>query len=279
MTERPSTWLAGEVTSLAYCVAMLRSDGVKLGFTSHDRPVVVDGMTYWPNPGITPSAIVLGRLGDADGMDVAGGLSSGKVSDFDLDIGRWGNARIDVFVCDWSDPPAGRVEVFSGWVDDVRREIEGKGGRFVLEILPHWSLLGRSGPPACAPLCRARLGDRNCGVDMAGRSLDRRVTAQSGAELVLDAPVAEASRLGSGRLRFVTGQLSGVDCDILGSDGTAVTIAGLLPGIDVLSSRVRLTEGCDGRFSTCRDRFANSMSFQGEPHVPGADALMRYDVG
>jgi len=279
VTDRPAAWLQGELTSLAYCVTMLRIDGVKLGFTSHDRPLSIDGMIYWPNPGITPSAMVLGRTGDQDGMDIAGGLSSDKIADIDLDVGRWDNARIDVFACDWSDPQGRRVGVFSGWVDDVRREIEGGTGRFLLEIVPHWSLLGRSGPPACAPLCRARLGDRRCGVDLASRTVDRRLTSQSGAELTLDVQVDAGSRFEAGRLRFVTGHLTGFDCDILGCDGTVVTVAGLLPGIDVAGSRVRLTEGCDGRFQTCRDRFANSLSFQGEPHVPGADTLMRYDVG
>jgi uncharacterized phage protein (TIGR02218 family) len=40
--------------------------------------------------------------------------------------------------------------------------------------------------------------------------------------------------------------------------------------------RVRLTEGCDKRFETCRVRFANSVNFRGEPHLPGNDLLTRY---
>jgi uncharacterized phage protein (TIGR02218 family) len=34
--------------------------------------------------------------------------------------------------------------------------------------------------------------------------------------------------------------------------------------------------GCDRRFATCRDVFANVLHFRGEPFVPGLDALGRY---
>jgi hypothetical protein len=47
--------------------------------------------------------------------------------------------------------------------------------------------------------------------------------------------------------------------------------ADLGPGI-----RIELREGCDKLFATCRDRFGNCAAFDGEPHVPGADALLRY---
>ncbi len=37
-----------------------------------------------------------------------------------------------------------------------------------------------------------------------------------------------------------------------------------------------LFEGCDRQLATCRDRFANFVNFQGEPHLPGNDLLTRY---
>ncbi len=36
-----------------------------------------------------------------------------------------------------------------------------------------------------------------------------------------------------------------------------------------------LTAGCDKRLATCRDRFANALNFQGFPHMPGNDVVMR----
>ena len=39
-----------------------------------------------------------------------------------------------------------------------------------------------------------------------------------------------------------------------------------------------VTAGCDKRFATCRDRFANAVNFRGFPHIPGNDFVMRYAV-
>ena len=39
-----------------------------------------------------------------------------------------------------------------------------------------------------------------------------------------------------------------------------------------------VTAGCDKRFTTCRDRFANTVNFRGFPSIPGNDFLIRYPV-
>ena len=37
-----------------------------------------------------------------------------------------------------------------------------------------------------------------------------------------------------------------------------------------------VTAGCDKRFETCRDRFANGANFRGFPHMPGTDRALSY---
>ena len=39
-----------------------------------------------------------------------------------------------------------------------------------------------------------------------------------------------------------------------------------------------VTAGCDKRFATCRDRFANGINFRGFPQIPGNDFLVAYPV-
>ena len=39
-----------------------------------------------------------------------------------------------------------------------------------------------------------------------------------------------------------------------------------------------VTAGCDKRFATCRDRFANGINFRGFPHIPGNDFIVAYPV-
>ena len=44
----------------------------------------------------------------------------------------------------------------------------------------------------------------------------------------------------------------------------------------IVSDTLVATAGCDRRFSTCRDRFANAPNFRGFPHIPGNDFILRY---
>ncbi|MFN9789847.1 MAG: DUF2163 domain-containing protein, partial [Holosporales bacterium] len=48
--------VAGGVTTLALCVRVVRRDGLRLGFTSFDKDIVMDGLTYRADSGLRPSA-------------------------------------------------------------------------------------------------------------------------------------------------------------------------------------------------------------------------------
>jgi uncharacterized phage protein (TIGR02218 family) len=37
-----------------------------------------------------------------------------------------------------------------------------------------------------------------------------------------------------------------------------------------------VTAGCDKRYATCRDRFANGVNFRGFPHIPGNDFVVSF---
>ena len=39
-----------------------------------------------------------------------------------------------------------------------------------------------------------------------------------------------------------------------------------------------ITAGCNKRFDTCRDKFANTINFRGFPHMPGNDHVLGYVV-
>jgi len=63
-------WYQNDLTTLAFLWRLERVDGVALGFTSHDRDLVHDGLTYRSTPGMLPSAIERSdgleyRVGDA----------------------------------------------------------------------------------------------------------------------------------------------------------------------------------------------------------------------
>ena len=52
-----SDWFAHELTTLAFCWRLDRRDGISLGFTSHDRDLVMGGFLFRAAPGMVPSAL------------------------------------------------------------------------------------------------------------------------------------------------------------------------------------------------------------------------------
>ena len=260
----------GGLTSLAFCWRLERRDGAGLGLTSHDQALVIAGTRYRPSPAITPAAVRLRAGLEPQRGEVEGALSDAALSERDLEAGRWDGARVSLFAVDWEVPDGEQVMLVGGGLGPVSI----KDGGFAAELVGAADALAAPVCPETSPECRAELGDRQCRVDLAGRRETFAVTAFSGGELGLDRAVDA---------RFLFGEL----CVLDGENGgwrsriIAVAATGVVPR-DVPSfalaagCRVRLTEGCDKRFATCRARFANSANFRGEPHLPGNDLLTRY---
>ncbi|WP_339702971.1 DUF2163 domain-containing protein [uncultured Sphingosinicella sp.] len=260
-----------ETTSLAFCWRIERADGAALGFTSHDRPLVVDGMTCSPVPGMVPSALAHADSVEGGGMEVSGALGSGRIRADDIAVGRYDRAYATLSLVDWSAPGAS-VLLASGEIGDIVRQDD----RFEAELKSAHAALDRTPITLCTPECCARLGDARCRVALAPLTHIARVTAVTGAARIETDRALSDGVLAYGRLRPLAGALAGLDFEIVASEGISVDLreavaARLAPG-----DLVELREGCDRRFSTCRDRFQNKDNFRGEPHVPGTDSVIRY---
>lgn len=266
-----SDFLDRELTAFALCWRVERRDGVALGFTAHDRDLIVDGFRYRAAPGIAPSAIDQGDVLDADSLDIAGALSSDAITEADLRAGRWDGAAVRLLAVDWSDPSRALL-LTRGELGAVSLQ----RGRFSAELRGPGVALERPVGEETSPECRAELGDARCRVDMAGRRVIARVVSAAAGIVTVDRTELVANGWGWGRLRWLDGANSGLSDRILASDGAAVTLATPPPFAVAPGVRVELAEGCDKSFARCRDRFANAANFRGEPHLPGNDLLTRY---
>jgi uncharacterized phage protein (TIGR02218 family) len=260
----------GELCSLAFCWTLERRDGAGLGLTSHDRALMIGGTSYRPSPGITPAAVRLRSGLEPQGGEVEGALSDAALSARDLEAGRWDGARVSLFAVDWQQPDGEQLKLVGGGLGPVTI----KDGAFAAELVGAADALSAPVCPETSPECRAELGDRSCRVDLAGRREAFAVVEAEGERLIFDRLVDE---------RFLFGEACMLDGANGGWRSRVIAVAGrevVLRDVPLFAMpagvRVRLTEGCDKRFETCRARFANSANFRGEPHLPGNDLLTRY---
>jgi len=264
-------FLQPDLTNIAFCWRLERRDGICLGFTTHDRDLAIGGLVYRAAPGMLPSAIALSDGFDADTLDIEGALTSDAIREEDLAAGRWDGAAVWVFMVDWEAPGSASLPLARGELGDVA--IAGNG--FTAELRGPTVLLDRPVVEQTSPECRARLGDKRCRVDMAGRvRIARIVAADEDAVEVDEAAVGNAYAYG--RLRWISGANSGLESAVLASDGTLLTLREPPHFEAQAGDLVEISEGCDKAFATCTARFANGINFRGEPHLPGIDLLTRY---
>lgn len=260
----------GPLTALAFCWRIERGDGAGVALTNHDQAIVREGERYLPAPGVTPAAVTRSLGLDAHSAEVAGALSASALTDSDLALGRWDGARVRLTAIDWSDPEPESVALLAGELGEVSVD----GDSFAAELTGATSRLAAAACPATSPECRAELGDKQCRVDLAGRTVRATVAATQGNGLTLTSAVD--GKYLFGRLRYLSGANCGLETVVLEVSAAAVTVRDRPRAPVETGTVVSIREGCDKRFETCSGRFANAVNFRGEPHLPGNDLLTRY---
>jgi uncharacterized phage protein (TIGR02218 family) len=273
--------LDGGVTTLARCWIIRRRDGVVMGFTDHDEDLTVTGTLCHAGTGLTGSEATA-RLGlQVDGSEIAGALAADSLAESDLAAGRYDAAGIEVHLVDWSEPSLNML-LAKGELGEVRRE----GAAFSAELRSLSARLNEESGRLYTATCSADLGDARCTVDLTNPAFYGSGTVIS----VAGTSAFRASGLDgfadglftAGKLMFTSGANAGFAVEVkthrVALDGVLIELWQRPPESIVLSDAFTVTAGCDKRFATCRDRFANGENFRGFPHIPGNDFVISYPV-
>lgn len=157
---------------LCHAWVLTRADGVRLGFTDHDRDLEVEAVVCRAASGWSAGAAE-SEVGLAAGAaSVAGGLDDEAISDADVEAGLFDGAVVELWRVDWGRPDL-RVRLWVGTLASIRRE----GGSFVAELAGPMAALERVVGRTYGRECDAVLGDGRCRVDVAGfpgRACDKR---------------------------------------------------------------------------------------------------------
>ncbi|WP_426023844.1 baseplate hub protein [Brevundimonas sp. PWP3-1b1] len=156
--------------TLCHVWRLKRADGVVMGFTDHDRDLVVDGVLCRAASGWTAGAGESAVGLTAGSVSAAGALDDEAISEEDVAAGLFDAATVELWRVDWARPDL-RVRLWAGTLARIRRE----GGGFVAELEGPLAKLERVVGRTYGRMCDARLGDQRCGVaEAAGRVCDKR---------------------------------------------------------------------------------------------------------
>jgi uncharacterized phage protein (TIGR02218 family) len=266
--------LSGEVTTLATCWRLERSDGWVRGFTDHDRELVVDGLTYVASTGFLPSAIKTASDLSVDNLDVDGFLDDAALRAEDLIAGLFDGARIEVFIVNWADLGQGRLLLRKGFLGEIKRADQ----RFSAEIRGLSNRLQQTAGKLYSRLCRVDLGSSECGVTLGPRTDTYAVTQVMAADTVRIVTARATGFFTFGKATFTTGANAGAVNEVLLHDGQTIRLFVPMPRPIVVGDQIVLVAGCDKTPETCNAKFANILNFRGEPHIPGNDKVFSYPV-
>lgn len=270
--------LASGATSLCTCWRLTRTDGAVLGFTDHDVALSFEGTVYAPAAGADGSERPA-KLGAAtDTADILGLISSPDLTDGDLRLGRYEGADVMTYRVNWRDPSV-RDLLRRDTIGEITRE----DGYFRAELRAGQSVLNRKMGRLYQSVCGTALGSAQCGIDLDSTAY----TASATMMKIRDRNRLEIAGLSAfaagwfafGTLQWQSGTRAGLADTVTAhqrENGVDIfTLArdaqGAAPG-DGLVVRA----GCDRRFATCRQKFANQVNFRGFPHIPGADYVLSY---
>lgn len=267
------------VTTLCWCWKVERADSVVFGFTDHDRPLVLAGVTYEPDSGFAASELRGDTTLSVDAQDAEGVLTSGRITETDILDGRWDNAKIEVRRVNWADVVQ-NVLMRRGNIGQVRR---GKAA-FVAEVRSLAHVLNQTVGRTYQYYCDAALGDGRCGINLetstykgtgivVAVTADRRFTASGLASYAV-------GWFELGYVEWMSGQNAGRKSEV-----SRHSVSGGVATIELFEAPVRsiaasdtfaIRAGCDKQFKTCKAKFSNAANFRGFPHMPGDDTIMRY---
>jgi uncharacterized phage protein (TIGR02218 family) len=264
-------WFAGSLETVATWWRIERTDGVAMGFVSHDRDLAFAGVVHRSAPGMVPSAIRMSADLEPDSAEISGSLSHDAIREDELSIGRFDGARVATGLVDWITMEY--ETIYSGTIGAVSRD--GKGFSAELESLK--ALLDREPVVRTAPTCRAEFCGPGCTLSAPRFTHDAEVLEVSAdrASLKLSLPVA-TSHVVDGTLRWLDGPDAGVPLRIEGASGDWVAIEREIDLAIGPGARAEIRAGCDHTLEACSSRFDNAINFQGEPFLPGNDLLTRY---
>lgn len=265
--------IEGEVTTLATCWRILRSDDEEYFFTDHDAAIVYDGDSYTPLEAGRPSSYRQRSDASVAGLDIE--MAFGPDSDLDAELraGLFDHAEVWTFKINWAAPAQGIIQLARGRLGEV--EIRENVAKIELRSLAQ--LLSTQIGRIYTPECDATLGDARCGVNLAtytrtgavAVATSRRVFTVSG-----NAAGQASGYFAYGRVAFTSGACSGLTMQVESYASNVITLVEPMPYAFAVADTLNAYAGCDRRFATCKDRFSNKDNFRGFPHIPGVDKIL-----
>jgi uncharacterized phage protein (TIGR02218 family) len=286
--------LAEDVTTIATCWRIVRSDAQEFFFTDHDTDIVYDGDTYEAASGVLPQSLQQSDQFAVDNQQLTALLESDRISEADMSAGLFDYAKLDVFILNYEDLTQGVMYLVKDW---SLGEIEIRDNAFTAEARGKAQHLQQNICQLYSADCRADLGDAQCQVNLALLTITSTVESVSesrriftSSDLIVEPGSGDPSGTPLdpvyqyGLLTWLepssgesyNGANAGYQMEVKRHDPDTgeIELFEAMPYTIEVGDEFSVTYGCDKSITTCKARFDNVVNFRGEPYIPGLDRML-----
>jgi len=270
------------VTTLAWCWRVTRTDGVKLGFTDHDEDISLLGTSFEASSGITASEVESTIGLNVDNLDIEGAIQSDRLSEDEIAAGLYDNAFVEIYRINWIDPTQ-YLLVKTGNMGELKRTQK----MFVAEMRGLAHELQQERGRLFQYSCDADLGDERCKVDLSSATFTGNgtvdVVSNNSSFKATGLDVYNQSWFTHGLVKWTSGpnlnRYMEVKSHLKNELGEVIVVLWQSMPFEVqVGHTFDIIAGCDKQPQTCRDKFSNTINYQGFPSMPGNDFITQYPI-
>lgn len=266
-------------STLCRCWIITRSDGFKLGFTNHDRQLIINTVNCTPTIAFESTSTTKTAELNVDNIETKSITNDFYVDETDIRRGLYDEATVDIYLFDWLSNTI-VSQLFSGYFGDYTLGYTTAGSRtYQFQTIGSTEKLNNSISLKTTSACRHKFLSQGEQGRACNRVIDPSVRLATVLTGVLGTNLLQVG-FGSdnwsgykfGTLEFADGNFSQRKFYIESAQGLNITIGEDLPYLPDIGSGVILTRHCDGSVAACRD-YDNLPNYGAFPKLPGIDIV------
>ena len=246
------------------CCTITFADQSQIFLTDADKNIEIESVLFQANSGISFSAFEKNNNQSADNCAINGFLQSDLITAKDLLSGKYDNSEINIF--NYNHDTKQITQYLFGFLYSIKIQ----NNKFSAEIKSLSTLLDKNMELRFSRKCRASFCDEKCKLSIEEHQYNGVIQEiiDPYNSFIDNNRNEKFNYFANGSIQFLTGNNAGLTSAIIYSNSKHIKLS--LPSQFPMSinDQYIITTGCDKLFSTCHEKFNNSINFRGEPFVP-----------
>lgn len=273
--------LASRTATSAEIWRLARADSTILGFTSFNRSLVFDGLTYYPSRGGFSMTSISAMSDFSSGnLELDGFIDSQAITKEDLLLRKYDGAVMTIATVNYKDLGMGSMVRLYGKLGEVMYE----DNRFKVEVLGSSKSFQQRAGRTIEKTCQVReFCDTECGLNAADYTHTGYVFTPNPAfprRIFVSSVDQEADYFKYGQLTWLTGNNTDYQVEVANQNGEgAIELFETMPFSIQLGDQFSIIGGCDREAETCKTKWLsnNIGNFRGYGlFLPGRSGLLDY---